>query len=309
MSTPAVEAISLRKNYGPLRAVDDIDFSIEHGEYFGILGPNGAGKTTTVGMVYCFLPVDGGTLTVLGMDTQNSRRAIKSRLGVVPQENNLDLELSVLDNLVVYASYFGIPKKTARDRALEQLEFFGLSAKRDVEVESLSGGMKRRLTIARAMMNKPELLILDEPTTGLDPEARHNIWQHLKNLKKEGLTLILTTHYLEEASRLCDRILIMDEGRILEEGAPFALMDKHIGAQVLEAALDKECHPELIQAAGDQLRGHLTIGETLYLHPAGSMAELARRVRDFPGVERLTERPANLEDVFLKLTGRRFGIE
>ncbi|MDW7649894.1 MAG: ABC transporter ATP-binding protein [Bacillota bacterium] len=305
----AVEAHNLQKRYGSLTAVDNIDFTIPAGEYFGILGPNGAGKTTTVAMIYCFLPADGGTLHVLGHDTRTHTRRIKAGLGVVPQENNLDLELTVLENLIVYASYYGIRRDVAHTRAREQLDFFGLTTKMNTEVEELSGGMKRRLTIARAMMNKPSVLILDEPTTGLDPEARHHIWQHLKHMKRTGLTLVLTTHYLEEASQLCDRIIIMDEGRILEEGKPADLIKKHIGTQVLEAGIAREEHESLLNTTRPYVRGHLSIGETLYIHPGDHTQKALTAVRHFPGVESLVQRPANLEDVFLKLTGRRFGSE
>lgn len=303
----AVEASNLLKNYGNLRAVDNIDLSIPAGEYFGILGPNGAGKTTTVAMIYCFLPIDGGTLHVLGKNTETESRQIKAQLGVVPQENNLDMELSVLENLVVYASYFGIRGELARTRALEQLDFFGLTAKKDTEVEQLSGGMKRRLTIARAMMNNPSVLILDEPTTGLDPEARHHIWQHLKHLKKQGLTMILTTHYLEEASQLCDRIIVMDEGKILEAGIPAELVVKHVGTQVVEVGLDKEVHSLLLNQLRPHIHSSLSIGDTLYLYPGKHIENALRVTRAFPGIDSLLQRPANLEDVFLKLTGRRFG--
>lgn len=304
--TEAVIARQLQKNYGSLQAVAGIDFSIESGRYFGILGPNGAGKTSTVAMIYCFLPVDGGELIVLGKNVHSQARWIKARLGVVPQENNLDLELSVLGNLLVYASYFGIEKNEARRRAEELLDFFGLSTKLDVEVDTLSGGMKRRLTIARGMMNKPAILVLDEPTTGLDPEARHHIWQHLKHLKQSGLTIILTTHYLEEASQLCDEIIIMDEGKILESGEPYALVTRHIGEQVLEAGIPESSRAALLDRAGSLLHGHLFIGGTAFLYPGKNMDSLAARVAEMPEVTYRLQRTANLEDVFLKLTGRGF---
>lgn len=305
----AVEAKNLYKAYGDLTAVDHVNFTIPNGEYFGILGPNGAGKTTTVAMIYCFMPVDSGILRVLNFDATTQPRDIKARLGVVPQENNLDLELTVLENLIVYASYFGINKAVAAKRAMEQLDFFDLSAKKNTEVEKLSGGMKRRLTIARALMNNPDVLILDEPTTGLDPEARHHIWQHLRHLKKTGLTLILTTHYLEEASQLCDRIIIMDEGKILDEGPPRDLVSRHVGALVYEAGILKENQPALLAVLSKQIQGSLSIGDTLYLHPGENAPEVLRSLQKYPLVETLLQRPANLEDVFLKLTGRRFGNE
>ncbi|MCR3921536.1 MAG: ATP-binding cassette domain-containing protein [Firmicutes bacterium] len=303
----AIEALSLQKRYAEVQAVAGINLQIARGEYFGMLGPNGAGKTTTVAMIYCFLPIEGGELYVLDMDVRKQARAIKARLGVVPQENNLDEELTVLENLLIYASYFGIDRQTATKRALAQLEFFELTAKQHVDVEALSGGMKRRLTIARAMMNEPDILILDEPTTGLDPEARHYIWQHLKQLKKTGLTLLLTTHYLEEASQLCDRIVVLDEGRILEEGQPAALITQHVGATVIEATLPQREHDSLLQTVQALLNGYMVIGETLYLHPGYNITTVLAKVQEHSKVETLTQRPANLEDVFLKLTGRRFG--
>ncbi len=304
-----VGASKLKKFFGSLAAVDSIDFSIEAGQCFGILGPNGAGKTTTVAMIYCFLPISSGTLTVLGQDVKYHARSIKGRLGVVPQENNLDTDLTVLDNLLLYASYFGIPRAQAKKRALAQLEFFGITSKKHEEVEKLSGGMKRRLTITRGLINNPEILILDEPTTGLDPEARHYIWQHLKHLKKNGLTIILTTHYLEEASQLCDNLLIMDNGKILEHGSPQELVAKHAGEQVVQVGIPIKLRDEILTVSGKLQLGHLFIGETAYLFPGDSVEELMVRLNKIPEISYRMQRPANLEDVFLKLTGRGFGSE
>ncbi|WP_341473971.1 ABC transporter ATP-binding protein [Desulfofundulus thermobenzoicus] len=232
-----VVAEKLTKEFNGRAAVRGIDFAVRARECFGFLGPNGAGKTTTVNMICCFSPVTSGRLTVLGMDVRKHPRQIKSRLGVVPQENNLDPDLKVLQNLLVYAGYFRLPAADARPRAMELLEFFDLADRAGERVDRLSGGMKRRLTIARALINNPEVVVLDEPTTGLDPQARHLVWQRLRRLKERGVTLLLTTHYLEEASQLCDRLVIMDQGEILEEGDPRGLVSRHIGREVVEVGL------------------------------------------------------------------------
>jgi lipooligosaccharide transport system ATP-binding protein len=310
MSQPIVLAENLTKNYGDFQAVKGIDFAIYPGQCYGILGPNGAGKTTTVAMIYCFLPVTAGKLEVLGLDVTRSRRQIKAQLGVVPQEDNLDQELTVLENLVIYANYFGIPKEVATGRAEQLLEFFKLAEKRKVSVEKLSGGMKRRLTLARGLINNPKLLILDEPTAGLDPEARHHIWHHLRQLKQQGMTVILTTHYLEEASQLCDYLLIIDQGKILAEGTPSGLVKKHTGKLVWQLEPAKEAAEFLVR----QLRGmnlpeitaehYRVIGNTLYLYLPEDNRQLSDSLRELPGITYRMLRPANLEDVFLKLTGR-----
>ncbi|MBI4261269.1 MAG: ABC transporter ATP-binding protein, partial [Actinobacteria bacterium] len=228
-----VVAGELVKRYGSFEAVKGIDFAVRERECFGFLGPNGAGKTTTMRMISCTSPPSGGRLTVLGMPVAEGR-AIKRRLGVVPQENNLDEEVSVIENLVIYARYFDIPARISRPRADELLSFVALEDKRDWNIHRLSGGMKRRLLVARALMNEPEVLILDEPTTGLDPQARHLVWEKLRSLKHQGVTLLLTTHYMEEASQLCDRLVIMHEGRILVEGSPRELIARETSAQVVE---------------------------------------------------------------------------
>jgi lipooligosaccharide transport system ATP-binding protein len=231
---PAVLARGLRKSYGERVAVDGIEFEVEPGICFGFLGPNGAGKTTTMKTIYGLAAVDGGELRVLGMDSRSERRAIKARLGVVPQETNLDGELTVRENLYFQAGYFGLRRSDVASRVDELLEFSLLADRADEKPWGLSGGMKRRLLIARALVNDPEVVILDEPTTGLDPQARLAVWQALDTLRKRGVTLLLTTHYMEEAARMCDRLLIMDEGRIVAEGAPAELVREHVGEGTLE---------------------------------------------------------------------------
>ncbi|QGP92955.1 Daunorubicin/doxorubicin resistance ATP-binding protein DrrA [Neomoorella glycerini] len=302
--TDVVRARGLVKKYDGFTAVKGIDFAVHPRECFGFLGPNGAGKTTTIKMIHCFTPVTAGSLEVLGYDVRRQPREIKARLGVVPQEDNLDPELTVQENLLLYAGYFDIPRGEARQRVQELLAFAGLEEKAGVEVEHLSGGMKRRLAIARALVNKPQLLILDEPTTGLDPEARHLVWEKLRQLKAAGVTLILTTHYLEEAAQLCDRLVIMDRGIILEEGAPRELVQRHIGREVLELApVDGEAGAILPLVAGSIL-AHQTIGQTLYLY-TNNGREVWRQVQGLNShFSHMMLRPATLEDVFLKLTGR-----
>lgn len=224
-----IEARALSKKYGELTAVNNIDFSISTGECFGFLGPNGAGKTTVMGIVYCFMPPSSGEVRVFGLNVKEHPSEIKSRLGVMPQDNNLDPDLSVFENLIVYARYFDILKKEASPRAWELLDFTELREKSGVNIKDLSGGMKRRLLLARALINSPELLILDEPTTGLDPHSRHAVWDQLNLLKSKGMTLMLTTHYMEEAEKLCDRVAIMDSGKIITIDTPAHLMSTHSG--------------------------------------------------------------------------------
>jgi len=302
-----VEARNLTKMYGEFTAVDNIDFCIEEGECFGFLGPNGAGKTTTVKMIQCFSPISTGNLKVLGMDVRHEERKIKARLGVVPQEDNLDLELTVLQNLVIYASYFDLTGSEAKGRAGELLDFFGLQEKRNTPASHLSGGMKRRLTIARALINNPALLILDEPTTGLDPRARHMVWYRLGELKKKNITLLLTTHYLEEAHRLCNRLLVMSEGKILDWGSPKDLVKKHVGDEVLELNIPQDQIKPLLAETAGYIQGSLNLGTSLYLFPKDSKM-LMTALQNTPfEVQYQLLRPANLEDVFFKLTGR--GLE
>ncbi len=295
-----LQAESLRKSYGRLTAVDDISFSIEKGECFGLLGPNGAGKSTTIGMLYGYTPRDSGSLALFGLDIDIDIREIKARIGICQQENSLDPDVSVRENLVGYARYFSIPRNEARERADELLKFFSLESRAADNVRILSGGLMRRLMLARALVNRPDLLILDEPTTGLDPQSRQLLWEKLAELKRQGLTILLTTHYMEEAERLCDRMIIVDHGTILIEGRPTELIRKKIGHSVLEIADPDQTVRNYLQKKGCQFEEigkriivNLDNGDDLFL-------DLTRNVRR----EGCTLRPATLEDLFLKLTGR-----
>lgn len=300
MVTQVIEADGLIKKYQNLTAVNSITFSVPEGELFGFLGPNGAGKTTTMRMVQCVSPRTEGTLRIFGLDPTTDGRVIRKRIGVVPQETNLDPDLSVLDNLTMYARFFDVPPNDAVTRAQELLEFFELEAKKDTVIEKLSGGMKRRLLLARALMNRPELLILDEPTIGLDPQARHHIWERLLKLRAEGHTIVLTTHYLDEAARLCDRLVIMDQGNILVEGSPNALIKQYIGMDIVE--IDNT--PEIISHLSSKGITFETGGDTIQIRTK-KPREVADSLLDaFQGV-RIITRPGTLEDVFLLLTGRR----
>ncbi len=303
MDMPIIETKDLVKNYDDFRAVDGISFTVSSGECFGLLGPNGAGKSTTVKMITGLSPITSGSLKVFGLDVVTGSRLIKEKLGVVAQEDNLDPELTVIENMLVYAGYFKLPRKEAQRRAAELLAFMELENKSDTVVDHLSGGMKRRLTIARALINSPELLLLDEPTTGLDPHARHMVWQKIRNLKEAGTTVLLTTHYLEEASQLCDRLVFIFEGKIVAEGQPKDLIIQHIGSEVLELGggdFDK-AEDSLSQLACVQ--GSQVIGDHLHVFCADGH-ELKERLKALAlpfSYQYL--RPANLEDVFLKLTG------
>lgn len=303
----AVEAVELYKRYDQLVAVDGIGFRIGHGECFGFLGPNGAGKTTVMKMIYGRTPITGGRLTVLGLDARAQMRAIKARIGVVPQEDNLDPDFTPVANLLVYARYFGLSGPLTRRRAEELLAFVGLTEKRQAQIDDLSGGMKRRLVIARALVHKPELVILDEPTTGLDPQARHLVWNKLRELKDQGVTLLLTTHYMEEAARLCDRLVIMDRGRVLAAGPPPELITAHAGPWVLELRLDPAHHAAVLAAGGGLAAGHEAVGDTLLVYISGPEAA-ERLVGSLQAaavpVQGYTARPTTLEDVFLRLAGR-----
>ncbi len=296
-----VEAKNLIKDYGELRAVDNLNFEVSEGECFGFLGPNGAGKTTTIKMVYCVLPVTSGELYVAGMSVKERAREIKTLVGVAPQENNLDPDFTVFENLTVYSRYFDIPKNDVEERANELLDFFHLTDKRDVIIESLSTGMKRRLILARALINEPGILILDEPTIGLDPQARHLIWNRIRDLKKKRVTIILTTHYMEEASQLCDRVIIMDRGKIIEEGNPKDLVKKHVGEKVLEIpyredilSFLKSSLSVMFEISGDVINVFGNELERIFPEVLERFAPKEAIIRD-----------SNLEDVFLKLTGRR----
>ncbi|GAA5262392.1 ABC transporter ATP-binding protein [Methanocalculus sp. MC3] len=294
-----ITAHNLEKYFGTLAAVDGISFSVQKGEIFGFLGPNGAGKTTVMKMIHCVSKRTRGDLLVFGMDTDRDPRTIKQRLGVVPQENNPDPDFTVFQNLTIYARYFGIPRTEAEERAEELLEFMQLSEKRDAPIETLSGGMKRRLIIARALMNEPELLILDEPTIGLDPQARHLIWEKLRHLRSRGCTLLMTTHYLDEAERLCDRLVIMDTGKILVEGSPAELVKKYAGEEIVEAAAS----PEIIACLKEERVRFEVFGDIIQVQ-ADDPQIVARILMERCRRERITVRRATLEDVFLKLTGR-----
>ncbi len=303
MPPPIVVAKNLVKKFTNLTAVDRIDFQIEEGESFGFLGPNGAGKTSTMKMIYCFSAVTEGELSVMGCDVKKEALTIKRQLGVVPQEDSLDPDLTVIENLVIYANYFNIPKKEARHRAEELLEFLQLEEKKNEKIPKLSGGMKRRLVIARALMNRPRLLVLDEPTTGLDPQARLLIWNKLRNLKKNGVSMILTTHYMEEAARLCDRLVIMDHGKILAQGSPLGLIEKYVGKEVYEVRGVREVLTSLKESYRKRDFDVECFGDTLYLFVRdgmSSMEELFRELKDFDFHHRM----ASLEDVFLKVSGR-----
>lgn len=299
-----IEANNLQKYYNNFQAVAGVDFQVKRSMCFGILGPNGAGKTTTVGMIYCFTPISGGELNVLEMDVTRHPRKIKSRLGVVPQENNLDQELTVWENLLVYANYYGIKRSSAKEKAKELLNFFGLSEKAHHQVEQISGGMKRRLTIARGLIHTPEILILDEPTTGLDPQSRRLIWEHLRQLKNRGLTLILTTHYLEEASHLCDDLIIMDDGIILEEGKPYNLIQKHVGEKIVEIDAEEAKINTVLEEIAPLSSGYQLAGQTIFLYIRKDENPAVNKLNSFDYVNEYRVRPSNLEDVFLKLTGK-----
>lgn len=299
----AVVARRLTKRFGSLTAVDGISFTIRQGECFGFLGPNGAGKTSTMRMVYGFSPITSGELYVLGRDVRSELREIKARLGVIPQEDNLDPDLKVLQNLLVYARYYDIPRRVAAERGEEALRFVQLWERRDEAIRNLSGGMRRRLTIARALINRPDLLIADEPTTGLDPQARHVVWQKLRALRAQGVTLLLTTHYMDEAAHLCDRVAVMDAGRILDVGSPPELIRKYVPAHVLEIQLRPEESDGLRRMLDAERWTYEAVGDVIYVY-ADETAGLEQRLEQAPEVIRTVRRTATLEDVFLKLTGR-----
>jgi lipooligosaccharide transport system ATP-binding protein len=295
-----IEVQHLFKRFNDLTAVDGISFTVAPGEFFGLLGPNGAGKTTTIRTLYGFSPPTRGIIRVFEMDIARDWRKIKARIGVCQQDNTLDPDLTVEQNLLVFAGYFSIPARQARTRANELLEFFALSNRRSAKVMDLSGGMIRRLTLARSLINRPELLILDEPTTGLDPQSRHQVWDRLEKLKASGLSAVLTTHYMEEATRLCDRLVIVDHGKILVEGSPAELILRHAGRNVIEIG-----GPD--QALRDYLKAnqvvHDDLGQRVILFSPGGN-ELSTAVRDNFCHEQCTFRNGTLEDVFLRLTGR-----
>ena len=295
-----IEAEHLRKTFGTLVAVDDLSFSVDSGECFGILGPNGAGKTSTIRMAYAFSPPSGGTLRVLGLDIVRQARSVKSRIGVCRQENNVEPDLSVLQNLEVFARYYNISGAEATRRSRELLRFMALDHRENTRAVDLSGGMIRRLVIARALLNRPELLILDEPTTGLDPQSRHQVWERLEELRADGLSILLTTHYMDEAAHLCDRLIIMDRGRLVVEGKPTDLIRRHVGRHVIEVTDPAEGMPAFLRERGvvfENLGHRLVVdvedGTSLY-------REIGERFDNGGCIMRM----ATLEDVFLRLTGR-----
>jgi lipooligosaccharide transport system ATP-binding protein len=295
-----VEASGLTKRFNAFTAVAGVDFSIPRGGCFGILGPNGAGKTTLLRMVLGQTHPTAGSLRVLGLPMPEETRAVRARLGVVPQTDNLDPDFTVYENLLVYANYFGLSRRAVQGRIEELLEFVELSQRAGTRINTLSGGMKRRLSVARALVNDPEMLVLDEPTTGFDPQVRHLIWTRLRGLKSAGKTLILTTHYMEEAERLCDALMIVDHGRIIATGSPRELIREHVEPEVIEI----HTPPPALRERLGRLNGNRVeyVGETLYCYTR-EPRELIPALENMPDVS-FMRRPANLEDVFLRLTGR-----
>ena len=295
-----IEARDVVKRYNEFTAVNGISFTVRKGEFFGLLGPNGAGKTSAIRMMYGISPVTSGEMILFGLDIQREWRKIRSHLGICQQDNTLDPDLTVEQNLLLYARYFEIKTSHARQRAEEMLEFFALTGKRNAKVMTLSGGLARRLQLARALMAEPQLLILDEPTTGLDPQSRHQVWERLFELKKNGLTMLLTTHYMNEAESLCDRLLIMDHGNIITEGRPRGLITEHAAESVIE-----------IEGPGIELRRfvkthgirHDDLDERIIIY-AEARGEVETTIREKFCLEACHFRPGNLEDVFLRLTGR-----
>jgi lipooligosaccharide transport system ATP-binding protein len=295
-----VTASALTKKYGDLVAVAGIDFEIREGECFGFLGPNGAGKTTTVRMIHCVSPITSGTLTVGGLPAGIGNRALKKM--TIPQEIDLDIDLTVEENLVIFARFFDIRRREAKARIAELLRFAELEAKAASKISELSTGMKRRLLIARALINRPRLIVADEPTTGLDPQARHLIWQRLRQLKTQGATLVLTTQYMEEAQQLCDRIVVMHQGRILKEGVPGRLVEEEIGREVVEIRVPPEDDARILGHVAGLGCGHERVGDTLYFYCREGHGLRQKLLElDLPNT---LYRPATLEDLFLKLTGR-----
>jgi lipooligosaccharide transport system ATP-binding protein len=303
-----IHARGLVKRFGSFTAVDGIDFDLQRGEAFGFLGPNGAGKSSTMRMIGCVSPPSAGELSILGLDPLTDGIQIRARLGVVPQEDTLDSELTVRENLLIYGRYFGLRRDVIRERTARLLDFVELSDRADDQVEPLSGGMKRRLTIARSLINEPDILLLDEPTTGLDPQARHVVWDRLFRLKQRGVTLVLTTHYMDEAEQLCDRLVVMDAGKIAAEGSPRELIERYSTPEVLELRFDPADHQQAAEKlAGVPAQRREVLADRVLLYVGDGDAALAA-VRGY-GLEPLTSlvRRSTLEDVFLHLTGRQLG--
>lgn len=299
-ASAVIQAEDLRKHYGSLVAVDGISFQVTKGELFGLLGPNGAGKTSTIRMLYGFSPTSSGRLRVFGLDIRTDWRAIRARLGVCHQENNVDPDLSVRENLEVFARYFALPRDRTQEAIDRLLKFIGLDHRATAKTTELSGGMMRRLIIARALLNDPELLILDEPTTGLDPQSRHLVWERLEELRSRGITIVLTTHYMEEASRLCDRIVIVDHGKILAEGRPRDLVQQHVGQQVIESSPVCDDLRSFVKSRGLDFED---LGHRIIIYGRENEM-LFREISRTYCQDNCLLRVATLEDVFLKLTGR-----
>lgn len=299
-----IKARGLTKDFGEVRAVDSVDFEVRKGEAFGLLGPNGAGKSTTMRMIASVSRRTGGDLSILGLDPNEYGPDIRGHLGVVPQQDNLDVEIRVRDNLLVYGRYFGLPMKFLGPKADELIEFVQLSDKAKAKVDTLSGGMKRRLTIARALINEPDILLLDEPTTGLDPQARHVLWDRLFRLKEAGVTLVITTHYMDEAEQLCDRLIVMDKGKIMAEGTPARLIREYSSREVVELRFGSDRNALLagqLQGFGDRIE---VLPDRILIYTDTGEEDLARIVeRGLRPVTSLVRR-SSLEDVFLRLTGR-----
>lgn len=291
---------NLNKRYGRFQAVSDLNLDVPEGEIFGFVGPNGAGKTTTMKIIQCVSPKTSGDLKVFGLDVNEHPREIKQHMGVVPQMDNLDPDFSVIKNLIQYSRYFDIPIEEAKKRANDLVDYVQLNDKKESPIDKLSGGMKRRLVLARAMINNPKLLILDEPTTGLDPQARHLIWEKLKDLSSRGITVILTTHYMEEAARLCDRIVIMDNGKILVEGTPKNLIKKYVGDHIIEA----ENTIEIKTCLEKNNIEYEIANESVEIY-SENVPHITNLILKKCTNSSVTARPATLEDVFLKLTGRK----
>jgi len=299
---PLVVARGLTKRFPDLTAVDHVDFAIQPGEVVGFLGPNGAGKTTTIRMVTCTSPLSDGSLLVFGLDVTSHPREIKAQIGVVPQDNNYDPDLSVIENLITYGRYYRLDPKTTESRARELLEFVQLTDKADARVEELSGGMKRRLIMARGLINQPRMLVLDEPTTGLDPQARRLIWQRIRELKYSGVTVIITTHYMDEAEQVCDRVLVIDAGKVIAQGTPAGLIAQFAGSEVLEVIPENPEQPDLLATLATC--GHVQrLGDKFELF-AGDCPNTLETIRSRIKLVSFGVRRATLEDVFIRLTGK-----
>jgi lipooligosaccharide transport system ATP-binding protein len=301
---PLIHATGLTKRFGEFTAVDGIDFSVEQGESFGFLGPNGAGKTSTMRMIGAVSPITEGTLSVLGLDPMQQGPQLRSRLGVVPQEDNLDQELTVYDNLMMYGRYFDLSRAVIRERIDELLEFVQLTEKRNSKVDALSGGLKRRLTIARGLINEPDLLILDEPTTGLDPQARHVLWDRLYRLKQQGVTLIITTHYMDEAEQLCDRLVVMDKAKIVAEGSPRLLIEEYAPREVVEMRFPAGVLDDVADRIEDLAPRTEVLADRALLYTDDAEETIASITASGLEPETILARRSSLEDVFLRLTGR-----